>query len=42
MPLNADTLLSSSFKSTDGMGMVGSKNIQRMGIDPKTGQVCLI
>ncbi|XP_028391246.1 eukaryotic translation initiation factor 2-alpha kinase 3-like isoform X2 [Dendronephthya gigantea] len=39
MPWNADTLLRSSFKFTDGTGMVGSKNVQHTGIDPKTGQM---
>jgi hypothetical protein len=40
MPLNADTLLSSSFKLNDGIGLVGGKHFQQMGIDPETGKVC--
>jgi hypothetical protein len=40
MPLNADTLLSSSFKLNDGTGLIGGKNVQQMGIDPETGKVC--
>lgn len=42
MPLNADTLLSSSFKLNEWMGLVGGKNVQQMGIDPETGEVCVI
>lgn len=41
MPLNADTLLSSSFKLNDGIGLVGGKSVQQMGIDPATGKVCV-
>jgi hypothetical protein len=41
MPLNADTLLSSSFKLNDGIGLIGGKSVQQMGIDPGTGEVCM-
>jgi translation initiation factor 2-alpha kinase 3 len=39
IPLTAETLLSSSFKMTEDITMIGGKDIVSYGIDPLTGQV---
>ncbi|XP_046850195.1 eukaryotic translation initiation factor 2-alpha kinase 3-like isoform X2 [Xenia sp. Carnegie-2017] len=39
IPLNAESLLSSSIKINDGVGIVGGKNLWQTGIDPETGKV---
>lgn len=42
VPLGADLLLSSSFRFTDELTVVGGKEVETYGIDLKTGKVCLI
>lgn len=39
VPLTAETLLSSSFKMTEDITMIGGKDILSYGIDPVSGQV---
>ena len=39
IPLTAETLLSSSFKMTEDITMIGGKDIVSYGIDPLSGQV---
>jgi len=39
-PLAADFLLSSSFKFSEDITVVGGKEVETYGIDVNTGQVC--
>ena len=40
IPLAADFLLSSSFKFSEDITVVGGKEVETYGIDVNTGQVC--
>ena len=42
VPLAADFLLSSSFKFSKDITVVGGKEVETYGIDVNTGQVCIL